>query len=203
MKNSNYKNVWQFKIVLEDTKPTIWRRIQVSENYSFWDLHVAIQDAMGWADYHLHQFETIELKPRNIKYIGIPDEDDCMNTVPGWKEKISDWFSPDNRKTMRYVYDFGDSWNHKITLEKILPREEKTKYPICIAGALACPPEDCGGIGGYYDLLEIMDNPKHEEYKDMIEWLGGEKFNPEDFDIAEIEFDNPRERLRDMRKNAG
>ena len=203
MKNSNYKNVWQFKIVLEDTKPTIWRRIQTPENYTLWDLHVAIQDAMGWADYHLHQFETIELKPGNIKYIGIPDEDDCMNTAPGWKEKISDWFSLDNRKTMRYVYDFGDSWNHKITLEKILPKEKKIKYPICIAGALACPPEDCGGIGGYYDLLEIMDNPKHEEYKDMIEWLGGEKFNPEDFDIAEIEFDNPRERLRDMRKNAG
>jgi len=199
MKKSNYKNVYQFKIVLEDIKPTIWRRIQVPENYTLWDLHVAIQDAMGWFDCHLHQFETIELKPRNIKYIGIPDEDDdYMEVATRWKEKISKWFSLDNKKAMRYVYDLGDNWNHKITLEKILPKEEKTKYPVCVAGARACPPEDCGGIGGFYDLLEIMNNPKHEEYEDMIEWLNGEKFDPEEFEIAEIEFDNPKKRLKDM-----
>ena len=199
MKKSSYKNIYQFKIVLEDTKPTIWRRIQVPENYTFWDLHIAIQDAMGWMDCHLHQFETIELKPREIKYIGIPDEEGFgMEVATGWEEKISDWFSLDKRKAMRYVYDLGDSWNHKITLEKILPKEEKIKYPVCVAGARACPPEDCGGIGGYYDLLEIMDNPKHEEYEDMIEWLNGEKFNPEEFEITEIEFDNPRKRLKEM-----
>lgn len=199
MKKNSYKNIYQFKIVLEDIKPTIWRRVQVPENYTFWDLHIAIQDAMRWMDCHLHQFETIELKPREIKYIGVPDEDnDGMEVAAGWEEKISEWFSLDSRKTMRYVYDFGDSWNHKVTLEKILPKEEKIKYPICVAGDRACPPEDCGGLGGYDDLLEIMDNPKHEEYEDMIEWLNGEKFDAEEFDIMEVEFDNPKGRLKEM-----
>ncbi len=203
MKKNDCKNIRQFKIVLEDTRPTIWRRVQVPENYSFWDLHVAIQDAMGWADCHLHQFETIVPRPGNIEYIGIPDKEGYMEVAAGWKEKVSDWFSLDKRKIMRYVYDFGDSWNHKITLEEILPKEEKTKYPVCVAGVRACPPEDCGGIWGYYDLLEITNNPKHKEYKDMMEWLGGEKFDPEEFDAAEIEFDSPQERLKDMRKYAG
>ena len=199
MKKSSYKNIYQFKIVLEDIKPTIWRRIQVPESYTFWDLHVAIQDAMGWMDCHLHQFETITQKPREIKYIGIPDEEDFgMKVVAGWEEKISKWFSLDSRKTMRYAYDFGDNWNHKVTLEKILPKEEKTKYPVCVAGARACPLEDCGGVGGYYDILEIINNPKHKEYEDMMEWLGGEKFNPEEFDITEIEFDDPQKRLKKM-----
>ncbi len=200
MKNNNCKNIYQFKIVLENTKPTIWRRIQAPENYTFWDLHVAIQSAMGWADCHLHQFETMELKPSSIKYIGIPDEEGYMEVAAGWEEKISDWFFLDNRKAMRYVYDFGDSWNHKITLEKILPKEEKIKYPVCVAGANACPLEDCGGVGGYYDMLEIINDPKHKEYKDTMEWLGNEKIDPEEFDIAEIEFEDPRGRLKDMRK---
>ena len=95
MKKNSYKNIYQFKIVLEDIKPTIWRRIQVPESYTFWDLHVAIQDAMGWMDCHLHQFETITQKPREIKYIGIPDEEDFgMKVVAGWEEKISKWFRP-------------------------------------------------------------------------------------------------------------
>lgn len=200
MKNNNYKNIYQFKIVLENTKPTIYRRIQVPGNYTFWDLHVAIQSAMGWTDCHLHQFETMELKPGNIKYIGIPDEEEYMEVAAGWEEKISDWFSLDSRKAMRYVYDFGDNWSHKITLEKILPEEEKTKYPICIAGANACPLEDCGGVWGYYDMLEVMNNPKHKKYKDTMEWLCDEKIDPEEFDIADIDFEDPRERLKDMMK---
>ena len=80
MKNNNCKNIYQFKIVLENTKPAIYRRIQVPENYTFWDLHVAIQSAMGWTDCHLHQFETMELKPKDIKYIGIPDEEEYMES---------------------------------------------------------------------------------------------------------------------------
>ena len=101
---------------------------------------------------------------------------------------------------MRYVYDFGDNWNHKVTLKKILPKEEKIKYPICIAGANACPLEDCGGVWGYYNMLEIINNPKHKEYKDTMEWLGGKKIDPEKFNIADVEFEDPRERLKDMRE---
>ena len=89
-----------------------------------------------------------------------------------------------------YTYDFGDDWVHKIKFEKILTREKNIDYPICIKGKRACPPEDCGGIWGYEDLLEIINNPKHEEYEEMLEWLGGE-FDPEHFDVKEIRFSDP------------
>lgn len=90
MKKENYQNIYQFKIILKNSKPPIWRKIRVPENYSFWDLHVAIQDAMGWADCHLHEFTTIITKGklRDVQHIGIPDPDGYMEVLPGWKEKI-------------------------------------------------------------------------------------------------------------------
>ena len=201
MKNNSYKKIYQFKIILEDSKPVIWRRIQVPENYTFWDLHVAIQDSMGWCDCHLNQFETISVRPREIQYIGMPsDEFTETEILTEWEEKISDWFSLDKRKAMRYNYDFGDNWDHKITLEKILSKEEKTKYPICIAGARACPPEDSCGINGYYNLLEIINNPQDEEYEEKMEWLGG-GFDPEEFDLKEVRFDSPKKRLKELFSN--
>ena len=143
------KKIYQFKISLKGIRPSIWRRIQIPENYDFYELHVAIQDAMGWYDYHLHQYE----------------------------------------------YDFGDSWEHKVVLEKIIPAEEGEKYPKCIAGKRACPPEDCGGIWGYEELLNIMSNPKHPKYKERKEWLGG-KLEPEKFDPKAVVFEDPKERLK-------
>ncbi len=199
MKKINYKNVYQFKIILDDIKPPIWRRIQVPENYTFWDLHVAIQDAMGWTDSHLHQFRIASPKPSKTKYIGLPDEEDFgQETLKGWEEAISQWFGFDKNKIMRYDYDFGDNWGHKIILEKIFPGDGG-KYPRCIDGARACPPEDCGGVGGYEDLLNIVKNPKHPEYKDMLEWLGGD-FTVEEFDCKEVIFDSPTKRLREILK---
>lgn len=201
MKNNDYKKVYQFKIVLEDINPVIWRRIQVPENYTFWDLHVAIQDAMGWFDCHLNQFETISVRPREIQHIGISDSDyPEIELFSECEEKISDWFLLNERKTMRYNYDFGDNWDHKITLEKILTKEEKTKYPICMAGARACPPEDCGGTGGYDNILEIINNPQHKEHKEIMEWLEG-KYNPEEFDSKEVFFNNPKKRLKEFFSN--
>jgi hypothetical protein len=84
-----------------------------------------------------------------------------------------------------YEYDFGDSWEHEVILEKILPFDEKMKYPVCLAGEMNCPPEDCGGIWGYADMLEIVKQPDHEEYESYMEWLGDD-FAPEDFDINEV-----------------
>jgi hypothetical protein len=151
-----YNQVYQFKITLKGIKPPIWRRIQVPETYTFWDLHVAIQDAMGWIDYHLHEFEMINPATGLAVNIGtpVPGEDFDREVLPDWKQNIADYFSMENR-TADYVYDFGDNWEHKIQLEKILPREKGVNYPICIKGKRACPPEDCGGIWGYAELLEI------------------------------------------------
>ena len=192
-------NVYQFKISLKGIEPKIWRRIQVPESYTFWDLHVAIQDSMGWDDYHLHSFTLKNPVTGEKKEIGIPSDDifaDEMPTLTGWKEKISKWFTEKNMKA-KYVYDFGDDWHHEVRMEKISPKVEKGRYPRCIAGERACPPEDCGGIWGYHNLLEIISNPAHEEYEEMMEWLGG-GYDPEAFAPAKVEFDNPKERLKNI-----
>ncbi len=189
-----YDRVYQFKITLKGIRPLIWRRIQVPETYSFWDLHIAIQDAMGWLDYHLHQFEMVDASTGMEVIIGIPDKESGLEILPEMKQKIAEFFSMENRSA-DYVYDFGDYWEHKILLEKILPRDKNIDYPICVAGKRACPPEDCGGIGGYEDLLEIISDPDHEEYEEMKEWLGGE-IDTEHFDAKEVSFDDPDKRRK-------
>jgi len=189
-----FNQVYQFKITLKGAKPPIWRRMQVAETYTFWDLHVAIQDAMGWLDCHLHEFGMVNPSTDFEMNIGSPDEDSGREVLPGWKQKIADYFSAEN-PSADYVYDFGDSWEHQIQLEKILPREKNINYPICIKGKRACPPEDCGGIWGYEDFLEIITDPNHEEYEEMLEWVGGE-FDPEHFDVKEVRFDDPDKRRK-------
>ena len=191
-----FNQVYQFKITLEEIDPPIWRRIQVPETYSFWDLHVAIQDAMGWTDSHLHQFEMTNPKTREEVDIGIPDEEweDEAVTLAGWDIKIADYFSQENSSAI-YIYDFGDNWEHTIKLEKILPQAEKTEYPICLEGERACPPEDCGGVWGYVDLLETISDPENEEYEETLEWLADD-FDPEYFDPLDVYFDDPEERRK-------
>ena len=187
-------NVYQFKITLQEVKPKIWRCIQVPSNYSFWDLHVAIQDVMGWQDYHLHQFEIINPETGKKDSIGIPDDEDYGEIIPGEQAKISRYFLSTKDKAS-YDYDFGDRWRHEIVLEAILPKVIDIKYPQCIAGERACPPEDCGGVWGYKNLLKIMKNPNHKEFKETIEWLG-RVFDPEDFDRKLVLFDNPKKRWK-------
>lgn len=192
----NFDLVYQFKILLKGIKPAIWRQIQVPETFSFWDLHVAIQDVMGWLDYHLHQFEMINPSTGTKVAIGIPDDEfeTDIEILPGWKQKISAYFSLNNTKA-DYIYDFGDNWEHTLKLEKILPQDRDIIYPICIGGERSCPPEDCGGKWGYKDFLEVIMDPNHEQYQEMLEWVGGE-FDPEHFDIKEVIFDNPDERKK-------
>ncbi|MBP1724124.1 MAG: plasmid pRiA4b family protein, partial [Deltaproteobacteria bacterium] len=126
-----FEFVYQFKVTLKGVKPAVWRRFQVPGFYTFWDLHVAIQDVFGWDDYHLHEFELMNPKSGEIAAIGIPDDEGLFDReiLPGWKQRISDWFSQDYRSAL-YTYDFGDEWEHIVKLEKILPREAKKKYPV-------------------------------------------------------------------------
>jgi len=193
--------IFQFKITLEGILPSIWRRIQVPDTYSFWDLHIAIQDAMGWLDYHLHVFHF--LKPHKMAgtEIGIPgDEMDGEIILPGWETRIRDYFTKPGDQAI-YEYDFGDSWEHELVLEAILPKEAGVKYPRCIAGERACPPEDCGGVGGYEQLVEILSNSKHEAYHEMIAWLKGHAknyhpFRPDAFNPEKVRFANPKTRWK-------
>lgn len=187
------KKIYQFKISLKGIRPLIWRRIQVPENYDFYELHVAIQDAMGWCDYHLHQYEIVNPIIGEPEIISMPDDECDIKITDARKAKISKYFKI--IKEAKYEYDFGDSWEHKIVLEKIIPAVEGEKYPKCIAGKRACPPEDCGGVWGYEELADIMSNPKHPEYKERKEWLGGE-LEPEKFDPKAVVFEDPKERLK-------
>ena len=173
MSTSRKHLIYQFKIVLLEISPPIWRRIQVPATYSFWDLHVALQDAMGWFDYHLHAFHISKLHKRKPVEIGIPgDEIAGQLVLPGWEIPIFEYFIEPG-KTALYHYDFRDSWKHEILFEGVLVKEKGEKYPRCIAGERACPPEDCGGTPGYSNLLEIIGDSSHSEYQETIDWLKG------------------------------
>ncbi len=189
--------VHQFKIELLHIKPKIWRRVLIPKNYNFWDLHVAIQDAMGWLDCHLHHFEIKGKSKRKISHIGIPDFDgmDTINEIfPGWEIPVSAYFN-DLGVEAKYYYDYGDGWEHRVILEGDIYKRKKTKYPVCIAGARACPPEDCGGIGGYEGIVESFKNGEIEKDAELREWLG-EDWKPELFNREDISFDNPHKRWK-------
>jgi len=192
---SKRNQAYQFKFTLCEIKPAIWRRILVPATYSFWDLHVAIQDSMGWKDCHLHLFRVREPKSGEVVGIGIPadepfeDESPC---IPGWDVAIADYFAEPGDKA-EYLYDFGDDWQHVVTFEAVVDRVAKTRYPKCVAGSRACPPEDCGGVWGYENLLRVIADPADEEYEGMMEWLGG-RYDPEVFEPTGVRFDNPKKR---------
>lgn len=188
--------VYQFRVDLIDTLPEIWRCIQVPENYSFWDLHIAIQDAMGWLDYHLHEFSVADDASKEYKRIGMPDKEFAdANILLGWETPIKTYINSIG-KTASYTYDFGDGWEHLITLEAILPSDTTIKYPVCVAGERACPPEDCGGIPGFEDLLETLKNGKAAEKKELNSWLKqhAKNYHPflsEIFDPQAVIFNDP------------
>jgi hypothetical protein len=193
-----FKNcVYQFKIELTEISPLIWRRILVPSDYNFWDLHVAIQDSLGWLDYHLHHFSMKKKGKKAKDDIGIPDFDgfdDMPEIFPGWEIPILSYFH-DLGATATYTYDYGDSWRHSLQLEGYLFKEKNIKYPICIAGERACPPEDCGGTNGYTELLKTLSDPEDEDNEAMKTWVGKD-WGPEKFDKNSISFDNPYQRWK-------
>jgi hypothetical protein len=180
---------------LPNTDPLVWRRIQVPERYSFWDLHVAIQDAMGWKDAHLHEFTIVDSNTGQIAHIGIPDEEvpDERPILAGWKVPIARYLAF-GMGPVRYRYDFGDNWAHVLEFEGIAPADGGA-YPRCLAGAAACPPEDVGGAHGYVEFLTAIGDARHPEHDAMLEWVGG-TFDPHAFDRRAVRFDNPRLRWK-------
>ena len=170
--------LYQINVVLQDSKPPIWRRLLIAPEITLFDLHKIIQIAMGWTTSHLHQFKI------DNKYYSIPSEDDWQPVIDERKIHIAE-IAPVEGSKFVYEYDFGDSWGHDVIVEKILPVEPKTQYPKCIKGKRACPPEDVGGIWGFEEFLEAMKDPNHDEHDSYIEWWGGQ-FDPEAFDLEEI-----------------
>ncbi|MBI3249331.1 MAG: plasmid pRiA4b ORF-3 family protein [Deltaproteobacteria bacterium] len=180
-KSTTEKKIYQLKISLRGITPPIWRRIHVPSDTRLSTLHPIIQVVMGWTNSHMHQFKV------GKTYYGetYPDDVDGMpETRDERKSRLEELVSRPRAKFV-YEYDFGDSWEHEIALEKILPAEAGVKYPVCLEGHRACPPEDCGGVWGYVDLLTVLQDEEHPEHEEMTEWLG-EEFDPEAFRLAEI-----------------
>lgn len=178
MKHNNL----QLNVELDSIEPKIWRRIIVSGNTSLYDLHHIIQLSFGWGNYHLYQFELGKKFYGNVELWG--DEAEECQIQDDRKFKIKDVLNA-SQKTLKYLYDMGDSWMHIIKLENFDKENTLVKAPYCVAGEGNCPPEDCGGVPGYYHMLEVLKKPKSKEYKELIEWLGG-KYDPDHIDIAEI-----------------
>ncbi|MBN1995427.1 MAG: DUF1186 domain-containing protein [Anaerolineae bacterium] len=170
--------IYQIKVTLKDSKPPIWRRIQVRADTKLNQLHLILQVIMGWADYHLHQFVVGET------YFGEPHPDDWHEVNDERKVTLSQIVPREGFKFI-YEYDFGDDWRHELLIEKILPPEPGVEYPLCLKGKRAGPPEDVGGVWGYDDFLAAIKDPHHDEHQDMLEWVGGE-FDPEAFDPDEV-----------------
>jgi hypothetical protein len=169
------KKIYQFRVVLEEIKPSIWRRIHVRSDISLHRLSSTILLAMGWGGGHLHQFEI------DGKSYGIPDDDfDSEEDMLDERGFRLDDLDHEVLKSFTFEYDFGDGWRHTVQLEDILVPAKGQKYPLCLSGARNCPPDDCGGTGGYEEFLEAIRSPKHPEHKAMTEWIGGQ-FDPEAF----------------------
>jgi hypothetical protein len=172
--------VHQLRISLNGTEPEIWRSFKINSDSTFEMLHIVIQIAMGWENYHLYEFNNKDFT------IGIEPEEAFFSVedfIPADTIKIVDVL-PRKRSNIIYSYDFGDSWEHKIVVEEIY-KDEVIINPICVSGEMNCPPEDCGGIWGYYNLLEVIKDKKHPEHGEMLEWLGG-SFDPKYFNLDDV-----------------
>jgi hypothetical protein len=185
VKNSQ---TFQFKIAIKGiSKPPVWRRVNVPSYFSFMHFHYVIQSAFGWDSYHLYQFSEKGFASNTV-ITEINDEFESVfdqleaETIP-----ISRIFKKEGDKYI-YIYDFGDSWEHLITLEKIIP--EISMSPELIAGKGACPPEDCGGVWGYENMKVSLNDKDDPEYDDLREWLGledDENWDPGAFDLNDAQ----------------
>lgn len=186
-----------FKIKIDGSqKPPIWRKVKVNESFTFDDLHVIIQVLFGWENAHMYMFspkgwgsiprimyifdddEEVEVRP-----LSSPDTFPYGERYDAEKIKLDDYFQVPKQK-MVYIYDYGDDWKHIVELVEIT--DEVILYPVCLGGKGSDLVEDCGGIGGFYYMVDAINNPKHPEHKEYREWLGmkrGEKWDLNHFDL--------------------
>lgn len=178
------------KITLRESQPKIWRRFQIADDMTLGKLHDVIQIVMGWQDCHLHEFEQGKKTYRKP----YPDEDDYGTPSINEDQVSVGELLRRKKQKLIYNYDMGDYWEHALQVENISEPESKQFYPNCIEGALACPPEDCGGTWGYQNMLAALADPNHEEHETFVEWRGPD-FDAEEFNLKGInevlkDFDN-------------
>jgi len=169
--------VVRLKVTLKGTKPPVWRRLLVPGSMTLADLCEAILTGMGWVGGHLHSFEV------DGRQYGDPS---LVDDVADEKRVTLNGLRKSGVKSFVFTYDFGDDWEHGVVIEKAEAAAPGQARPVCVAGARNCPPEDCGGVWGYAELLEILADPDHPEREERMEWIG-EDFDPEAFDVAEAD----------------
>ena len=173
------KKIYQLKVTLRGIRPPIWRRLEVQGDTTLGRLHDILQIAMGWTDSHMHQFVG-----EGRRY-GVADPDLELDLEDEDKTRLDQVLRKPKDQTV-YAYDFGDGWRHDVVVEKVLPAVSGSgPYPVLTGGRRACPPEDCGGVTGYYRLLGVLADPNHPEHEELLEWSGGE-YDPEKFDAQEF-----------------
>ncbi len=177
------ERLYQFKITLLGFKPIIWRRIQV-KSFTLDKLHEHIQTAMGWTNSHLHQFEINGERYGDPELLddGFADDDPFIDSTCIKLHEVVP--KSGDRLTFVYEYDFGDGWQHEIVFEGCMKSEKGLRYPVCLEGENACPPEDVGGVGGYAEYLEAIADPEHEQHEHFLLWRG--KFDPTQFDAEKV-----------------
>ena len=174
--------VYQLKVTLMETDPPIWRRLRVPGDTTLARLDRIIQTAMGWTNSHLHTFTAgglLYADPSSEWEIPVKDE----------RRVRLDRIASEEGEAFVYEYDLGDSWRHQVLVEEVRVRSGSADGPVCLSGARACPPEDCGGVQGYYQTLEILRDPRHEEYQDSKTWIEsmtGGPFDPDVFDVEAV-----------------
>jgi hypothetical protein len=181
--------IHRLKVTLRHVKPPVWRRIEVSSDVKLSKLAAILEAGMGWLGGHLHAFEQ-----GDVRY-EVPDAEWGADVWFGRrvaderKARLGDVL-PTIKSRMRWEYDFGDGWEHDVLVEAIERPTAGRRYPVCLTGRRACPPEDCGGPWGYDDMLTAMRDPLHENHAFVVDWLPVD-FDPEQFD-ADIATENMR-----------
>lgn len=174
------ESIYVLRIDLAHLKPAIWRRLEVPAHITLAQLHRVIQMAFDWDDSHLHGFDIAGQR------YGQPMPDPFgmdMDDLDERKYRLDQVAAAGSRFT--YTYDFGDDWVHLVKVEKILPPTSGVRYPRCIAGKNAAPPEDCGGPWGYAEMMQALADPTHPERDELLEWFD-ENFDPREFDSDEV-----------------
>jgi hypothetical protein len=168
--------IYQLKVTLRHSRPAIWRRVEVQSTITLPRLHTALQAVMGWLDYHLHAFLVDGVRYGDLQLIEEFDGEDY------WWVRLRE-VAPRVGSRLAYWYDWGDDWWHDLVVVAILPPDPTARYPRCVAGERATPPEDVGGIHGYAEFRRALRSPRHAEHETYLTWVGG-TFDPEAFSVA-------------------
>jgi len=182
MKTNAHESAYQLKITLSGTRPAIWRRVRVSSSTTLAELHGIVQISMGWMDSHLHMFATSDgQRFGDTRH----DEDGMMQMRDESAVTVGELLRK-AKQSLTYEYDFGDGWGHSVVLEKVLPLKDDEPLPLCVHAVGQCPPEDVGGIGGFYAFLEAVRDPAHPEHDELLAWWGEPGFDPGEVNVESI-----------------